>query len=71
LLSLGAESFAFTNTNIKVHRIVILPVVLYGCEACSLTLSVEHRLRALENRELRIFGPKRDKITWGVEKTTL
>jgi hypothetical protein len=37
---------------------------LYGCEAWSVTLSVEHRLRVLENRVLRkIFGPKRDKIT--------
>jgi hypothetical protein len=42
----------------------VLPVVLYGCETWSLTLSVEHRLRVFENRVLRrIFGPKRDKVT--------
>jgi len=45
--------------------IIILPVVLHGCETWSLTLRDEHRLRVLENRVLRgIFGPKRDKVTW-------
>jgi hypothetical protein len=47
-----------------------LPVVLYGCETCLLTLRKEHRLRVFENRVLRgIFGPKMDELT-GVEKTT-
>jgi hypothetical protein len=42
---------------------IILPVVLYGCEARSLTLREEHRLRVFENRVLRrIFGPKRDEV---------
>jgi hypothetical protein len=44
---------------INIHKTVILPVVLYGCETWSLTLSEEHRLRVSENRVLRkIFGPK-------------
>jgi hypothetical protein len=30
----------------------------------------EYRLKVFENRVMRIFGPKRDEITWGVEKTT-
>jgi hypothetical protein len=52
------------NTNIKIHRIIILSVVLYGCETWSLTLREEHRLRVFENRVLRgIFGPKRDGVT--------
>jgi hypothetical protein len=42
----------------------ILPVVLYGCETWSLTISEEHRLRVFENNVLRrIFGPKRDEVT--------
>jgi hypothetical protein len=45
---------------IKIYRTVILAVVLYGCEAWSLTLREEHRLRVFENRVLRIFGPKRE-----------
>jgi hypothetical protein len=45
---------------IKIHKTVILPVVLYGCETWSLTLREEHRLRVFENRMLRIFGPKRE-----------
>ena len=41
--------------------LIILPVVLYGCETWSLTLREECRLRVLENKILRrIFGPKRD-----------
>ena len=44
--------------------IIILPVVLYGCETWLLTLREERRLRVFENRVLRrIFGPKRDKVT--------
>jgi hypothetical protein len=43
---------------------IILPVVLYGCETWSLTLSEEHGLGVFENRVLRrIFGPKRDEVT--------
>jgi hypothetical protein len=52
------------NTNIRVYRTVVLPVVLYGYETWSLTLREERRLRAFENRVLRrIFGPKRDEAT--------
>jgi len=46
---------------IKIYRIIILPVVLYGCETWSLTLREERRLRVFENRVLRgIFVLKRD-----------
>ena len=57
------------NLNIKIYRTVILPVVLYGCETWSLTLREERKLRAFENRVLRkIFGPRRDEVTRGMEK---
>jgi hypothetical protein len=47
------------NLKIKVHKTVILPVVLYGCESRSVTLREEYRLGVFENRVLRrIFGPK-------------
>jgi hypothetical protein len=46
---------------IKIYKAIISPVVLYGCEAWSLTLRGKRRLRVSENRILRlIFGPKRD-----------
>ena len=49
---------------IKIYRIIILPVALYGCETWSLTLREEHRLRVLENWVMRrVFGPKRDEGT--------
>ena len=44
--------------------ILILPVILYGCEAWSLTLREERKLRVFENMVLRrIFGPRRDEVT--------
>jgi hypothetical protein len=52
------------NLKIRIYKTIILPVVLYGCETWSLTLSKEHRLGAFRNRVLRrIFGSKRDKVT--------
>jgi hypothetical protein len=48
---------------------IILPVVLYGCETRSLTVSEEHKLRVFENRVLRrIFGPKMDGVMGGWRK---
>jgi hypothetical protein len=53
LLSLVPKFFVFPshikNLKIKIYKIVILPVVLYGCEASSLILREEHRLRVFEN----------------------
>jgi hypothetical protein len=51
------------NIKIRIHKTLILPVVLYGCENCSLTLREEHRLRVFENRVVKIFGPKRHEVT--------
>jgi hypothetical protein len=64
-----------TMDNVQKHNIyiniciLIFPVVLYGCETLSLTLSEEQRLRVIENRmPRRIFGPKRDEVTGGWRK---
>jgi hypothetical protein len=54
---------------IKIIQNSIFFSVLYVCEAWSVTLSVEHRLRVFENRVLRkIFWPKRDKIKTSMEE---
>jgi hypothetical protein len=54
---------------IKIYKNIILPVVLYGCETLSLTLTEGHRLRVFENRVLRrIFESKRDEVTGGWRK---
>jgi hypothetical protein len=48
----------------KIHRNIILPVVLYRCGTWCLTLREEHRLTVLQNSVLRrIFGPKRGGVT--------
>jgi hypothetical protein len=52
------------SVKVKIYKTIILPVVLYGCEAWSLMPREEHRLRVFENRVLRrIFGPRRDEVT--------
>ena len=58
-----SSSLLFKTLKIKIYITIILPVVLYGCETLSLTLREERRLWVFENRVLRLFGPKRDKVT--------
>ena len=58
------SSLLSKNLKIKIYRIIILPVVLYGSETWFLTLREERRLSVFENRVLRrLFGPKRDEVT--------
>ena len=62
--NLLSSSLLSKSVKIKTFRsIIILPVVLYGCETWSLTLREECRLRVFENKVLRIFGPERDEVT--------
>ena len=54
----------FKNLKIKIYRIIILSVVLYGCETWSLILREEMKLRMIENKIFRrIFGPRRVELT--------
>jgi hypothetical protein len=62
--SLLSSRLLSRNVKVKIHKTIILPVVLYGGETWSLTLREEHRLRMFENRVLRrIFGRKREEVT--------
>jgi hypothetical protein len=62
--SLLSSRLLSKKLKIRIHKTIILPVVLYRCETWSLTLREEHRLKVFENRVLRrIFGPKRDELT--------
>jgi hypothetical protein len=48
---------------IKIYRIIILHIVLYGCETVSLTLREECWLWVIENKvQRRIFGSKRNEV---------
>ena len=52
-----SSSLLSNNLKIKVYRSKILLVVLYVCDAWSLILREEKKLRLLENMELRrVFG---------------
>jgi len=56
--NLWSSSLLSKTLKIKIHRTIILSLVLYGCETWSLTL------RVFDKRVLRrIFGPKRDEVT--------
>jgi hypothetical protein len=55
------------NVKIRIYKTIIWPVVLYGCKTRSLILREEHKLRAFENRVLRIFGPEKAEVT-GVQR---
>jgi hypothetical protein len=62
--SLLSSCLLSRNLKVKIYKTIILPVVLYGCETCSVTLREELGLRVFENRVLRrMFGPKRDEVT--------
>jgi hypothetical protein len=43
------------NIKIKIHKTVILPIVLCGCETWSLTVREEQRLRVHEGGEENIW----------------
>jgi hypothetical protein len=59
-------SSAVKNAKIRIHKTIILPVILDGCETWSLILREKHRLWAFENKVLgRIFGPKGDEVIGG------
>jgi hypothetical protein len=49
----------------KIYKTIIVTVVLYGCDAWSLILRREYRLRGCEDRVLRIFGPKKTEVGGG------
>jgi len=62
--NLSYFSLLSKNMKIKIHRNIILLVVLHGCESWSLILREERRLRVSENRLLRrIYGPKQGETT--------
>jgi hypothetical protein len=62
--NLSSSRLLSKNINVRIYKIIILLVVLYGCKTLSLPLREEHKLRVLR----RIFGPKREEETGGWKK---
>jgi len=63
--NLLSSSFLSKIIKIKIQETVILSIVLYRYENWSLKLKEEHLLKVFQNEVLgRIFGPKRDDVTW-------
>jgi hypothetical protein len=62
--NLLSSSLLSRNLKIKIHRSIILLVVLYGCETWSFKLREGRRLKLFENIVLgRIFRFKVDEVT--------
>jgi len=48
----------------KIYKTIILPIISYGCETCSLSFLREHRLRTTMLR--KILESKREVVSsWG------
>jgi hypothetical protein len=45
--NLMSSHLLYKNIKIKIYKIIILPVVLYGCETRSITLREEHNVETL------------------------
>ena len=58
------------STKIRIYKTVVRPILMYGCEAWTLTLKEEDRLLVAERKILRkIFGPiQRSDGSWRVRK---
>jgi hypothetical protein len=51
---------------LKIHKSLIRPVVIYGCEAWTLTTRDEQQLRIFKRKILRkIFGPIQERMDPG------
>ena len=66
-LMLGSVNQGLDDWECIVHRTVMFPVFLYGCETCCRTLKEEHRLRVFESMVLRRYLGVREEVTvdWG------
>jgi hypothetical protein len=51
--NLLSSCLLYKSINVRICKAIILPVVLYGCETWSLTLTEGHTLKVFEIRVLR------------------
>lgn len=57
------------RTKIKMYKVIIQPVLLYGAEVWTLTKQNEKKLIVFENKILRrVFGPINDNGEWRIRK---
>jgi hypothetical protein len=61
--NLLSSRLLWKDLKIRIYEIIILSLVLYGCETWSHILRAEQRLRVFENRVMTIFAPKKDEGT--------
>jgi hypothetical protein len=60
---LATIEFRIFSLPVSYLKIMLSPVVMYGCETWLVTLKEDHRLRVSENRvPRRIFGPKWEEL---------
>jgi len=61
--NLLSSSLLSKDSKVKIYRIIILPVVVNGCETWPLTLKEERRTMFFENGAEENIWPKRDEVT--------
>jgi hypothetical protein len=55
------------NTRLKIYRIIIKPIVMYGCDGWTMSEHMEEALGVWERKILRkVYSPKRDTNGWRI-----
>jgi hypothetical protein len=60
--SLSSSCLLSRNVKVKIYKIIIVPVILYGCKTWSVTLREEHRLRVCGKRVLRRSNRRMEEV---------
>ncbi|KMQ82058.1 putative transposon-derived protein [Lasius niger] len=61
------SKFVRRNTKLKIYKTLIIPVLIYGAEAWTLSTADKNRLGIFERKILRmIFGPVCDRGEWRI-----
>jgi hypothetical protein len=56
------------QTKIKLYKILVRPVLMYGCESWSLTKNEKNKINIFERKILRkIYGPTNDNGVWRIQ----
>ena len=63
------SKFLTKNAKMKIHKVIIRPVVIYSSQIWTLTAKDENNLRIFERQKLRkIFGPVNIDKIWRIRK---
>jgi hypothetical protein len=65
----GLQQNSEQNSKIKIYKTILKPVVMFGCEAWSMTEEDKTRLNMWERKILRkVYGPVTEKGVWRIRR---